>query len=159
MRGFDAPTDRVKGYGLDQPNLQGGGNAHSQVSFASGFARIKVSNMQGTRTHRIDFMNRPRGKYLFALVQANSGVIGFRSTTGQRTWASHFDAYEVNNGMICCIEGKDAIDGPYFVDHHEVTALGWESNSASGDIYLWFADKPEMPLELRNTAPAAEVGD
>jgi|GEM_PF-1824145 len=156
QRENQAPTDRKKGYGLDYPGLQGQ-QTNVRVPMDRGIAKIRLNNVRATQRWRLDFTNVPRAKYFFAMIEMESGVLGLNSYNGPPcTWASAFDAWEFNHGVI---GGTAGIADGIQIDHLPMPVLGKEGQAATGNVYVWLTDELVFPEQAREMAATVVIGE
>ncbi|MCX6848465.1 MAG: PDZ domain-containing protein [Verrucomicrobia bacterium] len=156
LRENEAPTDRKKGYGVDYPT-RNGASTEVSVPINRGMAKIRINNVRTHQYWYLRLQNAPKAKYFFAMIEMEDGVLGIDTSNGPPcTWASAFDAWEFNHGVI---GGSAGNTFGMRITHLPLPVLGQEGQSATGNVYVWFTDELNFPEEAREMKPTVTIGD
>lgn len=156
LRENQAPTDYKPGLGRDYPGPRGRGT-DIPISMRQGAAKIRVQNRHGLGRWNLVLNDVPRAKYFFMLIEMNSGVLALQNMGGPPcTWASAYDAWEFNSGVVGGLAGNSTGMQIY---HLPMPVLGTEGEAASGNVYVWFTDDLSFPPGVRSMEPCAIIGD
>ncbi|HSJ04943.1 MAG: hypothetical protein ACAI34_01340 [Verrucomicrobium sp.] len=155
MRSNDVRFDQYPGLGSaihDYPPVVS--TKETGLRARGGYAKIEVKNLAGNGRWRLKVNVPERAKYFFVMVQADQGIIGLtQNPGGYCTWASQYDAFHANNGLIGRETSSYSGNFDFSVIHRDLPILGKEGGPASGNIYMWTSDTLEFPAVLWDVVP------